>query len=138
MILPKRIFPETFNKKEFSSTPFAESLPFHIKECGYIRERKLIFGKKNNFNDYLLVYTLDGVASYTKNQYTQLIQPHSIVVTACNTTSTFSRNSKDWTAYYFIVSGSHARLFYNLVRTQNNIILNNPFTNILEDRKSVV
>lgn len=89
MILPKRIFPETFNKKEFSSTPFAESLPFHIKECGYIRERKLIFGKKNNFNDYLLVYTLDGVASYTKNQYTQLIQPHSIVVTACNTTSTF-------------------------------------------------
>ena len=48
MILPKRIFPETFNKKEFSSTPFAESLPFHIKECGYIRERKLIFGKKNN------------------------------------------------------------------------------------------
>ena len=82
MILPKRIFPETFNKKEFSSTPFAESLPFHIKECGYIRERKLIFGKKNNFNDYLLVYTLDGVASYTKNQYTQLIQPHSIVVTA--------------------------------------------------------
>ena len=27
MILPKRIFPETFNKKEFSSTPFAESLP---------------------------------------------------------------------------------------------------------------
>ena len=65
MILPKRIFPETFNKKEFSSTPFAESLPFHIKECGYIRERKLIFGKKNNFNDYLLVYTLDGVASYT-------------------------------------------------------------------------
>lgn len=78
MILPKRIFPETFNKKEFSSTPFAESLPFHIKECGYIRERKLIFGKKNNFNDYLLVYTLDGVASYTKNQYTQLIQPHSI------------------------------------------------------------
>lgn len=132
MILPKRIFPETFNKKEFSSTPFAESLPFHIKECGYIRERKLIFGKENNFNDYLLVYTLDGVASYTKNQYTQLIQPHSIVVTACNTTSTFSRNSKDWTAYYFIVSGSHARLFYNLVRTQNNIILNNPFTNILD------
>ena len=47
-------------------------------------------------------------------------------------TGTFSRNSKDWTAYYFIVSGSHARLFYNLVRTQNNIILNNPFTNILD------
>lgn len=122
MILPKRIFPETFNKKEFSSTPFAESLPFHIKECGYIRERKLIFGKKNNFNDYLLVYTLDGVASYTKNQYTQLIQPHSIVVTACNTTSTFSRIPKTGLLLFycqrqprqtFLQSGPHTKQYYS-------------------------
>ena len=33
MILPKRIFPETFNKKEFSSTPFAESFRFILKSA---------------------------------------------------------------------------------------------------------
>ena len=69
MILPKRIFPETFNKKEFSSTPFAESLPFHIKECGYIRERKRTCGiagsNDNRVRLYQLCVLIFGIGSYT-------------------------------------------------------------------------
>ena len=97
-------------------------LPFYIKECGFCSERKFVPGKQYSYNDYLLLYSIDGTARYTKTKTTVYTQPHSVVMSACNTPLTFTRVSREWNFFYFIIGGSHAKLFYNLVRTQNNII----------------
>lgn len=129
---PKRSFPSAFETKAFQPTSLAESFPFLVLECGYCSERKFELGTQNNFNDYLLLYSLEGTARYCKSANTQYIQPHSVIVTACNTTLTFTRVSKNWTFYYFIIRGTHAKMFYNLVRTKSNVILINPFSGILD------
>lgn len=129
---PKREFPSEYNSKSFTSTPISESFPFTIKECGYLNNRKFSFGKQKQYNEYLLLYCIDGTARYTKDKRTFYIQPNSVVATACNTPLIFTRVSKDWHYYYFIICGSHSKLFYNLIRTQDNIILCNPFANVLD------
>ena len=130
---PKRTFPEQYGVRVMPSSALAESFPFHIKECGFCRERKFVPGKQYSYNDYLLLYSIDGTARYTKTRTTIYTQPHSVVISACNTPLTFTRVSREWNFYYFIIGGSHAKLFYNLVRTQNNIILSNPFVNVLDN-----
>lgn len=132
MQTPTRTYPKEFNTYTFHSTPLAESFPFVIKECGYCSERKFIQGKHNRYNEYLLLYTIEGTARYSKAKQTQYIQANSVVTTACNTVLTFTRVTKEWKFFYFVISGSHAKLFYNLIRTQNNIILSNPFVNVLD------
>lgn len=132
MLSPKRNIPASYNVFYFPSTSFATSFPLYIKECGFCSERKFVLGKENNYNDYLLLYSLEGTARHTKTQNTQYIQPHSVVISACNTPLVFTKVSRQWNFFYFIFSGSHARRFYNLIRTQNNIILSNPFLNVLD------
>lgn len=132
MATPKRDFPEKYNIMTFSSNSTAESFPFFVKECGYCSERKFTLGEKNNYNEYLLLYTIEGTARYTKDKRTFYIQPDSVITTACNTTLAFTRVSKYWKYYYIIISGSHSKLYYNLIRTHDNIILCNPFANILD------
>ncbi|MBU3875094.1 AraC family transcriptional regulator [Faecalicatena sp. AGMB00832] len=129
---PKRDFPKKFNTYYFSPNSMSDSFPFTVKECGYCSERKFVLGEKNNYNEYLLLYSLDGTVRYTKDKRTFYVQPNSVITTACNTTLTFTRVSKEWKYYYFIIGGSHAKRFYNLVRTHDNIILCNPFANVLD------
>lgn len=129
---PKRSFPVEYGVRVMPSSALAESFPFFIKECGFCSERKFVPGKHYSYNDYLMLYSIEGTARYTKSRTTVYIQPHSVVMSACNTPLTFTRVSRDWNFYYFIIGGSHAKLFYNLVRTQNNIILSNPFVNVLD------
>lgn len=128
---PKLPFPSVYGAYNLPVTSQAESFPFIIKECGYCQERKFVLGRTNNYNEYLLLYSIEGSARYTKNTQTQYIQANSVITTACNTTLTFTRVTKEWKFYYFIISGSHSKMFYNLIRTHNNIILSNPFSPIL-------
>ena len=132
MPAPKRDFPEKYHSEVFSSTAMSDSFPFIIKECGYCAEKKFSLGKHNNYNEYLLLYSINGTVRYTKDKRTFYVQPNSVITTACNTKLTFTRVSREWRYYYFIISGSHAKLFYNLIRTHDNIVLCNPFTNILD------
>lgn len=132
MLSPKLTLPSSYNVYRLPSTTLAATFPFYIKECGFCSERKFIQGKKNNYNDYLLLYSVEGTARHTKSKNTQYIQPHSVVISACNTPSVFTAVSGQWDFFYFIISGSHARRFYNLVRTHNNIILCDPFVNVLD------
>lgn len=133
MRTPSRSFPSYFTRETAKKNHIAEAFPFYIKEFGYTSEHKLILGQKNNYNDYLLLYSIDGTARFTKSQTTYYVQQNSIVVTACNTPLVFTTVSKEWHYYYFIIGGSHAKFFYNNVRTKNNMILDNPFTSILDD-----
>ncbi len=132
MRTPNRSFPTRSHREVVKNTYIAESFPFYIKEFGYSSEKKLILGTQNNYNDYLLLYSIDGTAKFSKSKYTYYVQQHFIVASACNTPLTFTMVSKEWHYYYFVISGSHAKLFYNHVRTKNNMIMNNPFTQILD------
>lgn len=133
MRTPNRSFPAFSNKEITKKSHIAEAFPFYIKEFGYTSDRKISFGHKVAYNDYLILYSIDGTARFTKSQSTQYVQQNTIVVTACNTPITFTTVSKEWHYYYFILGGSHAKFFYNHVRTKNNMILDNPFTSILDD-----
>lgn len=132
MTFPKRKFPREYHAEVFPPNPLSASFPFIVEECGYCSERKFTLGEKNKYNEYLLLYSIDGTARYTKDKRTFHLQPNSVIATACNTPLTFTRVTKEWRYYYLIISGSHSKLFYNLVRTHDNIILCNPFTNVLD------
>ncbi len=132
MPTPKRDFPAEYESKTFPSNPKSDSFPFIIKECGFCSEKKFTLGKQNNYNEYLLLYSVEGTVRYTKDKRTFYVQPNSVITTACNTTLSFTRVSKEWKYYYFIISGTYSKLFYNLIRTHDNIVLCNPFTNVLE------
>ncbi len=133
MRTPNRSFPIHSYKEVVKKNHIAEAFPFYIKEFGYTSDKKLVLGQKNAYSDYLLLYSIDGTARFSKNQSTYYVQQNSIVVSACNTPLTFTTVSKEWRYYYFVIGGSHAKLFYNHIRTKNNIIMNNPFTSILDD-----
>ena len=132
MRTPNRSFPEFSTRETTKKNHIAEAFPFYIKEFGYTSEYKLIFGQKPAYNDYLLLYSIDGTARFTKSQTTHYVQQNTIVMTACNTPLVFTRVSKEWHFYYFIISGSHAKYFYNQIRTKNSMIIDNPFTGILD------
>ncbi len=129
---PKRNFPSCYSSKSFLPNSTADSFPFFVMECGFCNEKKLTLGKTNNYKQYLLLYSLEGTIRYTKNDTTTYVQPNSVITTACNTTLSFTKVSKSWKFYYFIIGGSHAKFFYNMIRTQDNIIFCSPFSNVLD------
>lgn len=133
MRTPNRSFPIFSSRETMKKNHIAEAFPFYIKEYGYTSDRKLVLGQQNNYNDYLLLYSIDGTARFTKFQSSYYVQQNTIVITACNTPLVFTAVSKEWHYYYFIIGGSHAKFFYNHVRTKNNMIIDNPFTNILDN-----
>lgn len=132
MKIPKRILPPKYFQKTLTTSKKFENLPFYIKECGYLNERKFILGQANNYADFLLLYPISGVMRYTKNSNTVYLQPDNVVVSSCNTPLTFTRTSKTNEFVYLIVSGSHAKYFYNYVRTKSSIIRCTPMHKILD------
>lgn len=132
MRTPNRSFPEYSTRETAKKSHIAEAFPFYIKEFGYTSDHKLSFGQKPAYNDYLLLYSIDGTARFSKSQTTHYVQQNTIVITACNTPLVFTQVSKEWHYYYFIISGSHVKYFYNQIRTNNNMIIDNPFTSVLD------
>ncbi len=132
MRTPNRSFPEESVRKFVKKSHIAEAFPFYVKELGYNSDPKLSFGQKPSYTDYLLLYSINGTARFTKSQNTYYVQQNTIVITACNTPLVFTQVSKEWNYYYLVISGSHVKYFYNQIRTNNSMILDNPFTNILD------
>ncbi|MDF2512121.1 MAG: AraC family transcriptional regulator [Herbinix sp.] len=132
MILPKRIFPKAQGKKVNALSNQVEKLPFFVKECGYSSEKKLKLGSANNYSDYLLLYSLDGVVRFTKDTHTQYISHNKIIVTACNVPLTFTRTSKEWNYFYVIIGGAHSKFYYNMIRNRSCVFATSPLSSILD------
>ncbi len=132
MIMTKRTFPKIQEKKTNILNNQIENLPFYIKECGYSSEKKLKFGSANNYSDYLLLYSVDGVMRFTKASSTQYIAKDNIVVTSCNTPLTFTRTSREWTYFYIIIRGSHAKFYYNMIRNNSCIFSANRLSKMID------
>lgn len=132
MILPKRTFPKTQGKKVNMINSQIENLPFYVKECGYSSEKKFKLGGSNNYSDYLLLYSVDGVMRFTKDNSTQYISHDKVIVTSCNTPLTFTRTSKEWTFFYVIIGGTHAKFYYNMIRTKSCVFSTSQLSNLLD------
>lgn len=132
VILPKRNLPEQYSKRTNQISHQTESLPFYIKECGFCNEKKFVLGNANNYYDYILLYSVSGVVRFTKNQSTQYIYQDNVVISSCNTPLTFTRASNNWEYFYMIIRGTHAKLYYNLVRNKSSIIPTDRLSSILD------
>lgn len=132
MSIPKRILPSDYlTCFDLDQSP-CNQFPLFIKTSGYDNSRKITFGSKNDFNDFLLFYTVTGSYQYKKLEKVQSIPAHSVVASACNTPLNFLRTANDSSAIFFVIGGSHSRLFYNLIRNNSNIIMSNPFLGTLD------
>lgn len=132
MNLSKRNLPESFGMKTNKVTLQIKSLPFYVKECGYSNERKFSAGNKNDYSDFLLLYCVSGIVRFDKHQTSHFVHHDNLVVSACNTPLTFIKASKDWSYIYIIISGSHAKQFYNAIRNNSGVHAANPLSYLLD------
>lgn len=133
MITPKRVFPAKYITMKNKTMDQTNNHPFYIKEYGYCSEKKLILSEENSYNEILILYSISGVARFSRNKDTTYIHPHTVVISACNLPLIFNKVSKSWEFFYVIIGGPHAKLYYNLIRDKSNIIPMNPLDyNVLD------
>jgi AraC-like DNA-binding protein len=133
MLTPKRVFPSDYKIFKNYNIIQTSSHPFYIKEYGYCSEKKFIVGEENSYNEIFILYSISGVTRFSRNKDTHYLNPDTIVISACNTPLIFNKVSKIWEFFYVIISGSHAKLYYNLIRDKSNIIPINPLAYNLLD-----
>ncbi|MCL2865028.1 MAG: AraC family transcriptional regulator [Lachnospiraceae bacterium] len=132
MKLPKRNFPKNYIKQKCESTSARNSLPFFIKECGYSNDKKFSVGKNNNYDEFIILYPLSGIVRFSKNHSTLYVQPNNVIVSACNAPLTFTQASKNWRYLYIVFQGTHAKRYYNMLRTSTSVIPCSPLTSIID------
>lgn len=130
MNLLKKLFPERTMEISNHTDSQVTSLPFYVKELGYINSSKFSRGNTNNYSDYLILYSMANM-TFTKYNQKYLVMPHDIIVSACNTPLQFVQPRMRKENYiYVVISGRHAQQFYNLIRTNNCIYRSSQYNNI--------
>lgn len=132
MHLSKRTFPTEYKKKTNPMNSKTLSMPFYVKECAYSNDRKYSVGHQNSYSDFILIYNVSGILKFDKHQSTHFLHPHDLVVSSCNTPMTFLRTSKECSYFYVIISGSHAKQFYNAIRTVTNVYTADPTSYLID------
>ncbi len=130
MNLLKKFFPGKAVEISNSTDNKVTTLPFYVKELGYINDSRFSRGNSNNYSDYLIIYSMANM-SFTKYDKKYLVMPHDIILSACNTPLLFVQPRMRRESYiYIVISGRHAQQFYNLVRTNNCIYRSSQYNNI--------
>ena len=132
MLIPKKDLPKNYTTWTNTSISPMDRFPFYLKECGFCNERKFEAGEKRSYSDVLILYSLSGVTRYSKNTSTKFIQPHHVIISACNIPLYFTRSTSQWEFFYIIICGPQSKLFYNLIRTKTDVISINPLTPLLD------
>ncbi len=128
MKLPQKEYPPQYIHKSNLLSDKSVNLPFQVLQCGYSNEREL---KCNaNYSEFIIFYILEGVAQYTKYKEVQYVHKEHIIISNCNTRLRFSKATPDWKYFYVIFSGSHAKLYYNMIRGKKGVIPVTPLHNI--------
>ena len=128
MKLPQKEFPPNYIHKTNPLPNKYVSLPFQLVRCGFTNERHLSF--ESNYTDFVIFYVLEGVAQYTKYKDVRYINPETIIISNCNTKLSFSKATAGWKYFYVVFCGSHAKLYYNMIRDTQGIIPILPLHNI--------
>ena len=123
-----------FHASHFSLTPAidrqVQALPFYVKEIGFLNDRRMVRGSRNDYSDYLFLYSLSQM-SFIKYRKKSAIRQDDVVISACNTPLTFVQLRKhDY--LYVIISGNSAQFYYNHIRNNSGIFHANPLSGILD------
>ena len=128
MKLPQKEYPPKYIHKSNLLSDKSVNLPFQVLQCGYSNEREL---KCNaNYSEFIIFYILDGIAQYTKYKDVQYVHKEHIIISNCNTRLRFSKATPNWRYFYIIFSGTHAKLYYNMIRGKKGVIPVTPLHNI--------
>lgn len=114
-------------KPELSSA--YQNQPFFFKEYGYCEQKKWTLSQDYDHNDILLLYIISGVTRCSMARDTCYLQENMIVLSACNIPIILNHVSKSCHFFYLIISGTHSKLYYNLIRQRSRIIQLNPLSN---------
>ncbi len=128
MKLPQKLTPDHYVNRTNQQSDKSVSLPFQLIRCGYSNERAL--RPEVNYQAYCLFYVLSGTACFTKQKDTFYMNKEDAVITSCNTGLSFFRVTPDIEYFYVIITGSSAKLYYNMVRGVNTVIHITPLHNI--------
>lgn len=128
MKLPQKIYPAAYVHKANPLSPKFVHLPFQLVRCGYSNEKHINF--EADYQEYLIFYILDGTAQYTKQRDIRYINRDHILISSCNARISLSKATPRWRYFYAVFSGTHAKLFYNMIRDMSNIFPITPIHNI--------
>lgn len=127
-----KLLQKEYSKNYISRTNYLTDksvpLPFQLVTCGYSNERHRTFDA--NYTDFVIFYILEGTAQYTKYKDVSYIGKDNIIISNCNTKISFSRATSEWKYFYTVFRGTHAKLYYNMIRDMKGIIPITPLHNI--------
>ena len=133
MFTPKKNFPKKFVEIENNVTTHTERFPLFIKKFGYCSEKKFTVSEDLKFNDILILYSLSSVVQFSHQQDLQYLTANDLVISSCNIPLHFNVVAAvKWDFFYIIINGSHAKFFYNFIRTKHNVLRVNPLSNIVD------
>lgn len=96
------------------------SLPFQVLQCGFSNEKHLHIDQ--SYANFVIFYVLEGVAQYSKFKEMRYINKEMIVISNCNTKLSFSRATPVCQYFYVVFTGTHAKLYYNMIRDTKGVI----------------
>ncbi len=110
-------------KHVFKTNPLHDksvSLPFQLVQCSFSNDRHVTI--ETSYANFVIFYVMRGVAQYTKFKDMRYINKENIVISNCNTKLSFSKATPDWLYFYVVFTGTHAKLYYNMIRDTQGII----------------
>jgi AraC-like DNA-binding protein len=75
---------------------------------------------------------VEGVMRFSKETNTQYISHDNVIVTSCSSPLAFTRTSKDWTFFYIIIGGTHAKFYYNMIRNKSCVFATSQLSTIID------
>jgi Transcriptional regulator containing an amidase domain and an AraC-type DNA-binding HTH domain len=130
MRIPRRDYPKKYNAWTNHVTNDTKRFPFYIKECGYCNSKKFETKKEHSYSDILILYNCEGSVFYIKHDSEVKLRPHQVIISSCSSPIQFRAARAKWNFFYTIISGSHSKLFYNLIRTTSDIISTDPLMSL--------
>lgn len=128
MKLPQKEYPPKYIDRSNLLSDKSVNLPFQVLQCGFSNEKD--FCCDADYSSFVIFYLLEGVAQYHKHKDIQYVHPEHIIVSNCNTKLRFSRATPHVKYFYLIFSGSHAKFYYNMIRSKKGVIPISPLHNI--------
>lgn len=119
----KYVHRESFHKSQ------DDMLPFHPLRWGYSNDRTINFD--TDHSAFVIFYVLEGIAFYNKLQESAYVSEDRLIVSGCNAKMSFSRATPQWKFFYVAISGTHAKFYYDTIRSCKSVIPAGPAANSL-------
>lgn len=98
----------------------AATLPFYPARWGYANDRALNFDIDPDA--FVVFYVLEGIAHYNKFQESAYVNKDNLIISSCNGKLTFSRATPQWKYFYAVISGTHAKFYYDAIHAGKSVI----------------